>query len=96
MSNKADQFQADYPPRFVSERQAPLLTDEVARHRGVGCLTITYFDGAAVEEWFFVPHNHQAMVAHIYQHTTVMSETHDEQGTHFTVRTPRLGARASA
>lgn len=59
--------------------------EDVARVRD---MIVTFFDGEAVEQTLFVPHAQRAMVAPLYARTTVLSETHDEHGTHFTIRAP--------
>lgn len=76
------ELQQEFPEALIISAHAP---DDVAAVRE---MIITFFDGAAVEQSLFVPYTQQALVAPIYQHTTVVSETHDERGTHFTLRAP--------
>ncbi len=88
------ELQHEFPEALIISAHDP---DDVASVRET---IICFFDGATVEKSLFVPYAQQAMIAPIYQQTTVVGEIHNEQGTHFTLRAPasvieRLRARLS-
>jgi GTP-binding protein HflX len=51
-------------------------------------LIVTFFDGKMQQAALFVPWTAQAMVSRVYDTATVLSERHDEAGTHLEVRAP--------
>lgn len=51
-------------------------------------LIVTFFDGELHQASLFVPWAAQAVVPRVYETATVLSERHDELGTHFEVRAP--------
>lgn len=52
-------------------------------------LIVAFFEGEVTREEFYVPYTEQAWVQHVYADTRVVSERHDEGGTHFVVDAPR-------
>ncbi len=49
---------------------------------------VAFFDGAPVEAELFVPYARHGLVQRVYEAATVLSEKHDENGTHLQVRAP--------
>jgi GTP-binding protein HflX len=54
--------------------------------REVRDLVVRFFDGEEHLEHLFVPWSDHALVQHVYDTATVLSERHDEHGTHFEVK----------
>jgi GTP-binding protein HflX len=52
-------------------------------------LVVSFFDGEVTEEELFVPYSAHAIVQHLYDDATVLSEQHDETGTRYALRAPR-------
>jgi GTP-binding protein HflX len=72
----------EYPDAILVSAHDP---NDVLRTREV---IVAFFDGALQTEEVFVPWSAVAMVKHVYDDTTVLSERHDEAGTWYTVRSP--------
>jgi 50S ribosomal subunit-associated GTPase HflX len=47
---------------------------------------VKFFEGQGVETVLFVPYQQQRVVAQLHQAAHVLSERHDENGTHLQVR----------
>ena len=50
---------------------------------------MSFFDGEVAEEELFVPYGARAVVRHLYDDATVLSERHDEHGTRYELRAPK-------
>jgi GTP-binding protein HflX len=57
--------------------------------RSVRELVVSFFDGEVEEQELFVPYAAHAVVRHLYDDATVLSEQHGEDGTRYELRAPR-------
>ncbi len=89
--NKRDRLDADALAARQAEFPDAVLVcahdrDDIKRVRE---LIVSFFDGELEEEELFVPYTAQAVVRHLYDDATVLSERHDEHGTRFSLRAPK-------
>jgi GTP-binding protein HflX len=77
-----DELQREYPEAVIVSAHD---RDDVRRVRDV---IVSFFDGDLQDDELFVPYAAQAVVRHVYDDATVLSEHHDETGTRYAVRAP--------
>jgi GTPase len=76
-------LQQEFPEAVMLSAHDP---DDVLRLRE---LIVSFFDGELRQAELFVPYASQALIHHVYEGTTVLSERHTEEGTHLQVRAPQ-------
>jgi GTP-binding protein HflX len=76
-------LRAEYPEAVLVCAHDP---DDV---RNVREVIVSFFDGEVAEEELFVPYSARAVVRHLYDDATVLSERHDEHGTRYELRAPK-------
>ena len=76
-------LRAEYPEAVLVCAHDP---DDVRHVREV---IVSFFDGEVAEEELFVPYAARAVVRHLYDDATVLSERHDEHGTRYELRAPK-------
>jgi len=72
----------EFPDAWVVSAHDPA---DVARIRE---LIVAFFDGELREEEVFVPYAVHGLIRHVYEDATVLSERHDDAGTHLQIRAP--------
>jgi GTP-binding protein HflX len=77
----------EYPEAVLLSAHDP---DDVLHLRE---LIVSFFDGELRQAELFVPYASQALIHHVYEGTTVLSERHTEEGTHLQVRAPQSTLR---
>jgi GTP-binding protein HflX len=77
------QLQAEYPEALL------VCAHDREDIRRIRELVVSFFDGEVTEEELFVPYSAHALVQHVYDDATVLSEQHDETGTRYALRAPR-------
>jgi GTPase len=90
--NKCDRLSLEQRAELRTEYPESLL---VSAHDPAGVLSvrealIVFFDGELLEDEVFVPYTQHGRVAAVYDAGAVVAERHDQEGTHLTVRAPRL------
>lgn len=88
--NKSDRLSASDRAALALEYPEALLVSahDRASVAEVRDLIVTCFDGSIEEAHLFVPWADQGVVSRVYEAATVLSERHDEDGTHLEVRGP--------
>jgi len=88
--NKRDRIDPAAMATLASEFPEALMISAHAPSdvHGVREAIIAFFDGELQETDLYLPYAAQSFVREIYADTTVLSERHDEGGTHFQVRAP--------
>jgi GTPase len=76
-------LRAEYPEAVLVCAHDP---DDVRHVREV---IVSFFDGEVAQEELFVPYAARAVVRHLYDDATVLSERHDEHGTRYELRAPK-------
>ena len=77
-----DALSAELPDAMLVSAHEPASVAEIQK------LIRGFFDGAVAELELFVPYSAHEHVRHIHASGTVVSERHDEEGTHVTLRGP--------